>query len=241
MEKMKAALEALLKKYDVALDPRFNPVNGELHIGKPLGAEDIPLQIWRSDRRFTELAKLVDNQTIENVCLLRFSHMTDSDTTLDAILYEEFDLCEFIAKGEITSLHAVFTDNHTGNIIIKLSNKVIESVEVGNLLPDGKSDIERHEVVARRGVANDIPVDVQIPQQSIFTFTTDGETGYRDVDFELFGFSEKEIHHIRSRYDFYKDTSKAEELRKKHFHLSSLAEAAFLSDKEKRKIEIKEI
>lgn len=217
------ALKALLTKYGIAYDPVV---------------ESVPLQSWRSDRRYVELFKLVDGKTVENVCLLRFSHMTDGKTPLEATLYRELDLCEYIGHGKVKSLHAVFTDGRTGNVIVKLDNGVLASVEVGNLLPDGKSDLERHEIVARRGVANDLPMDVQIPLQSIYTYTTDGEEGYRDVDFELYGFPEKEIAQIRAEFEFCKNPSVAGSLSERDAHLRDLVAAAFKSNNQKKKLEV---
>ncbi len=215
------ALQGLLDKYDVAFDAN---------------ALQTPLQQWRCNRRFAELHKLVDGNTIENVCLLRFSHMTDGKTPLSDTLYREFDLCEFIGHGKITSLNAVFTNGRTGNVIVKLDNGVIGSVEVGNLLPSGKSDLERHEIVARRGVANDLPMDVQIPLQSIYTYTEDGEAGYRDVDFELYGFGEEEISEIRAEFEFCKNPSAKADHEAQDQHLKAVVAAAFESDKDHKKV-----
>ena len=219
----KKALKELLKKYGVAYDP---------------AVESVPLQSWRSNRRFVELFKLVDNNTIENVCLLRFSHMTDSKTPLESTLYREFDLCEYIGHGKVRSLHAVFTGASTGNVIVTLDNGVLASVEVGNLLPDGRQDLERHEIVARRGVANDLPMDVQIPLQSIYAYTADGDAVYRDVDFELYGFPEEEIAQIRAEFDFCRNTSSGGELVERHNHLKALVAAAFESNNKKQKLEV---
>lgn len=220
---MNTYLDLLLKKYDVAY-----------HVA----VETTPLQPWRCNRRFVELAKLVETQTIEDVCLLRFMHMSDQGTSLDDLLYREFDLCEYLGKGKIVSLHAVFTDGCTGNAIVKLDNGVIASIEVGNNLPDGKSDIDRHEIIARRGVANDIPVDVQIPLQSIYTFTTDGENGYRDVDFELYGLSELEIEFVRAAFEFCKDPSSAEAHSRQDAHLQKTIKAAFDSNVQHKRIDL---
>ena len=221
--KSREALKGLLAKYGVAWAPEV---------------EDVPVQPWRNDRRFTELFKLVDGRTIEDVCLLRFSHMTDARTPLSDTLYREFDLCEYIGHGRIVTLHAVFTAGTTGNVIVKLDNGIIGSVEVGCKLPDGKSDLERHEIVARRGVANDLPMDVQIPLQSIYTYTTDGEAGYRDVDFELYGFSENEIALIRTRFELCKNPSLASCCADRDTHLRALVKAALDSNEQKKKLEV---
>lgn len=235
MSSLKEALEHLLEKYDIPYEGGFELLCGSEIMGSALEERMVPLQPWRSERKFTELFKLVDNETIENVCLLRFSHMTDSNQTLESILYKEFDLVEYIGHGRIVSLNAVFTDGRTGNVIVKLDNGVIGSVEAGNLLPDGQDDIDRHELVARRGVANDIPVDVQIPLQSIYTFTEEGQKGYTDVDFELYGFSGKEIGLVRAQMDFYKAGAAAVTHIERHKRLCSIVRAAISSDKNHRK------
>jgi len=55
------------------------------------------------------------------------------------------------------------------------------------MLPVGTAMIDRHELIAGRGVACDRVVDTQVPQDSIYALTGDGERRYTDTDAELFG------------------------------------------------------
>lgn len=163
-------LQKLTGKYGVAYDPAVKFVCGQKAVAATDCGEAVPLQPWRSDRRFVELAKLVSSNTIEDVCQLRFLHHSTSAKSIDEILYEECDLLEFIGQGTIASVHAVMTAGHACNVIVKLDNGIIGSVEVTDLLPEGTKDTVRHEIVARRGVANDLPIDIQLQQESVYVF-----------------------------------------------------------------------
>ena len=217
------ALEGLLKKYDVPYSP------ADL-------ADDTPLQPWRCNRKYVELRKLVETQTLEHPCLLRFCHLTDAHTSLEDLLYREFDLAEFIAGEEIAALHAVFTDGGAGNVIITLKNGVVGSVEVGNRLPEGSPEVDRHEIIARRGVGSDIVVDTQIPQQSIYLMTRDGEQGFKDTDSELYGLDEKAIERVRARFAFLKDKKSEAAHRAQDARLKKAVEAALQSNEQHKKI-----
>ncbi len=196
MRTEKEALEGLLKKYDVAYDEA------------DLSSEPA-LQPWRCNRKYVELEKMVSTGTLEHPCLLRFCHLTDKNTSLEALLYREFDLAEFITGHKIVALHAAFTDGRSGSVIIRLDNDIIGSVEVGNLLPDGQTEVDRHEIIARRGVGSDIVVDTQIPQQSIYLMTEDAPAVFKDTDSELYGLDEKQIERVRAKFAFLKDRSTA--------------------------------
>ncbi len=238
MNKIQKALQGLLKKYDILFNPDLNMLPGWMFIHQEIGEKDIPLQCWRSNRKFVELHKLTLENVVEHVCMLRFCRMTDSKRNLASLLYQEFDLCEFIGLGKIISLHAVFSNDRGGNVIVKLDNGVICSVEISNEVPVGCSIVERHEIIARRGVASDIVVDTQIPQQSIYTYTKQGNDIYKDIDNELFGLKECEIEQVRASFDLLKDISLKEQCLQQHKHLLKLVDYAFLSDRESRKINI---
>ena len=223
MKTEKEALAGLLTKYDV-------PFTGEdLEIS-------LPLQPWRCNRKYQELAKLVTSNTLEDPCLLRFCHLTDDKATLEELLYREFDLAEFISGHAITALHAAFTGDRSGSVIIKLDNGVIGSIEVGNTLPDGSPEVDRHEIIARRGVGSDIVVDTQIPQQSIYLYTKDGDNTYKDTDSELFGLEEKQIERVRAAFAFLKDRSTADFHKKQDAHLTKAVAAALESSRTIKKI-----
>ena len=223
MKTEKEGLVWLLNKYDV-----------------PYTEEDIdasvPLQPWRCTRKYVELRNLVKSGTVEHPCLLRFCHLTDSGTSLEDLLYREFDLAEFITGQKIAALHAAFTDGRSGSVIIRLDNGVVGSVEVGNQIPCGEPEVDRHEIVARRGVASDIAVDTQIPQQSIYLFKTDGDEVYKDTDSELFGLSDVQIENVRAKFAFLKDRASKDAHLAQDARLRKVVKAALESNETKKKI-----
>ena len=223
--KEREALDKLVSKYEV-------PCTAEDL------AEDIPLQQWRAARKYNELRNLISSNTVEHPCLLRFCHLTGTGTPLKEIIYREFDLCEFITGHKLTALHATFTDDCSGNIIVKLDNGVIGSVEIGNRLPEGTPEVDRHEIIGRRGVASDIVVDTQIPQQSIFLYTNEGGKSYTDTDSELFGLSASEIENVRAKFEYLKDKSTREWHIAQDKRMKDAVAAAMESNETHKKIEL---
>ncbi len=92
--------------------------------------------------------------------------------------------------------------------------------------------------MARRGVANDVPVDVQRQQQSIYLYTKDGCQGFRDEDFELYGLDDNEIMMVRAEFDFYKSGADTRSQKDRHNHLRSVVEAAVESEATQRRVNI---
>ncbi len=198
IKKMNEALQQLRDKYAVAAD-------GVLAAADGIGAEaelkcadgtTVKLLPWRPERRFVELKKLIDGKTLEGVSTLRFAAMS-SEKSLARLLYRELDLCAYLGESPIASAFAVVSGN-TANVIAKLANDVSCSVECSAALPAGSEEVDRHEIIARRGVACDRSIDTQVPLSSIYQFTEKGEKRYTDTDTELFGFSTDEIILIRA-------------------------------------------
>ena len=73
-------------------------------------------------------------------------------------------------------------------------------MECGSKLPVGTEDMDRHEIIARRGVASDRAVDTQIPQCSIYEWTDKGLAAFTDVDTELFGLPNEQIWVVRAAF-----------------------------------------
>lgn len=235
----KEALRKLSEKYNLAVDTSVNLHPGWYFLNKETEEHDIPLFPWRYNRKFIELRKLITANCIENICLLRFSCQdSQSRHNLESLMYREFDLCEYLGQGTIRSLHATITDHRAGNVILKLDNGILCSIEFGIQLPENAAMADRHEIVARRGVASDLPVDVQVPQSSVYTFTGNGMNAYKDVDNELFGLEEQEAEIVRSAFEYLKEPDIKIENRRQHLHLSHVIDEAFRSNKEKIKINL---
>lgn len=245
---MKEALSGLLKKYHVREpdDFRMSPsgssnglslLPGWIWKHALLEENQVPLLTWRLKRKFLELRKIIEDSTIENVCMLRFCSMGSMDDwDINSLLYRELDLCEFIGGGRIASLQAVINEGRAGNVILRLDNDILCSVEISLRMPSGSELVDRHEIVARRGIASDLVVDTMIPQHSIYSCTDKGEYRYRDVDMELFGFDEEQIDHVRSAFHVLKHSELMQEWQSQHNRLVDFTKSIFTSGKEQRKI-----
>jgi len=245
---MEEALTGLLKKYNIQKPQHLqltqpvsstglNLLPGYALTDTPLLENQIPLLTWRLKRKFVELKKIVQDGVIENVCMFRFSGMGNTDEwDWMSLLYREMDLCEFIGGGKIVSIQAAISNAQSGNVILRLDNNILCSVEISTKMPSGSELIDRHEIIAQRGVASDLVVDTMIPQNSIYSYTKNGENRYRDVDEELFGFDESQIDHIRSAFQVLKQGELAHKWKAQHKRLVNFVRAVEMSDKEQRKI-----
>jgi predicted dehydrogenase len=196
-----------------------------------------PLLPWRFERRFVELKRIVDQQTIAPVLMCRFSCMTDGRALgLAAALYRELDLAEWLTGATIVAVTASIAEQRWANVIVRLGNDVVCSVEIGTGLPAGTVPVDRHELIARRGVACDRVVDSQVPQSSVYALTASGTAQYTDTDAELFGLPPGDVSLVRAAYDALVNAGRLDAGRKQHCHLVGLVELAFDSNRNGRRL-----
>jgi len=193
---MNEKLQFLLAKYP-------QNVNGTIGDGGVLtcrGHKQIKLLPWRIERRFTELKNIIQNGTLEDVSTLRFAVM-DGKLELAEQLYRECDLAVFLGESAIASVYAVMAaENRIANVLLKLADGKSVSIECSALLPPDRTAVDRHEIIARRGIACDRTVDTQVPQESIYVFKPGVTQTYTDVDAELFGLDTAEIWLVRAAF-----------------------------------------
>ncbi len=245
------ALTGLLEKYNIKPPQSFhlykdsnpdvlNLLPGYVFADPILEKNQIPLLTWRVKRKFIELKKIVADSVIENVCLFRFCCMGSKNKwSLFSLLYREMDLFEFIGNGKIISVQSVISDDQVGNVILLLDNDALCSIEAGIQMPPDTPLIERHEIIAQRGVASDLVVDTNVPQSSIYCYTNKGEFRYTDVDMELYGFDDMQIDHIRSAFLVLKSPGLSEQWKQQHKHLVTLVRMVFESNSKRERINIK--
>lgn len=233
IKEMNEALQWLRDKYAVKADGTLVSAAPEsMGAGAELKRADgtlVKLLPWRRERRFVELRKLVDGKTLEGVSTLRFAAMS-SEKSLRQLLYRELDLCSCLGESPIVSVFAV-VNGKTANVIAKLADDKSCSVECSAALPAGTEEMDRHEIIARRGIACDRTVDTQVPQSSIYQFTKNGEKRYTDTDTELFGFSTDEIILIRAAFEVLQHPELGDTWNKADAKLIQLTNAALESDK----------
>jgi len=242
------ALSGLLDKYDVEVPGPWQIVDGDqphddadkmltLMSGNLLLEPDppsltVPLLSWQHQRRFVELKRLIDEETVSPLLMCRFSCLTDGrQMPLQAILYREFDLVEWLSGSPIVGIYSSMAEGRTANVIVQLSDGVIGSVEASATLPPGVAIQDRHEMIARRGVASDRVVDTQVGQSSVHAWTASGHQQHTDVDAELFGLDAEQVAVVRSSYEVLRRPDRIQTLQKKHRRLRQLVDLAYESDR----------
>lgn len=229
-KKMNEALKLLTDKYAVRSGTLVSE-NGVYKVRRN-GAEDHDVLPWRVERRFTELKKMIDTGTLENVSTLRFAAFASEGQSIEALLAREIDLAQWLIESPVKRVFAVCSPgNKTVSAILKFENEMSASIECSVGLPAGALPMDRHEIIARRGVASDRVVDTQVPQASIYLFNEDGERRYTDVDAELFGFSEAEIWIVRAAFAVLSKPQTTTNWNVSAIQMNALAQAAFESDR----------
>ncbi len=250
-DRLRAALTGLLEKYAVPAPPGWtlhaapDEAHGPLAMvpgwtarEHRLDAGCVPLLPWREERRFVELKRVVDDRVVTPVCMARFACQTDGSLLdLGAVLYREFDVAEWLLRSKVAAVTASIT-GPVANVIVRLANGVLCGVEAGASLPPGTAMMDRHELIAQRGVACDRVVDSQVPQDSIYAFTDHGTSRYTDTDAELFGLQPEEVTLVRAAYETLLHPERAEALRQQHGRLAALVRLAFESDRRHQRLAV---
>jgi len=236
LDKMNSALLELCEKYSVAARGTIAEENGDLTLTCSCGKKTMLLP-WRVERRFFELKNMLNNGTLEDLSTLRFCTVRHGGC-LKKQLAKEMDLAVFFTGISIKSVFAVCgaEKGSAANVIAKLANDLNVSIECSTKLPAGAQAIDRHELIASRGVASDQVVDTQVPQSSVYVYTDKGEERYTDTDTELFGFSYDEIWTIRAAFAALSNTKLFEEWNAAADFMKRCADAAIASDEQKKVI-----
>ena len=225
---MKKGLEFLLDKYDV--NKNVEIVSRTEAIIDGVKCTLLP---WRQERRIVELANLSQNKAasggIQGVSVMRTAHITTRENNLMDIVLKELDICEYVIGKKAKEIFAVGDTENVMNIIMKLENDVICTLELSATLAKGNKDIDKHEIIAEKGVACDRLVDSQTPNSSIYAFLDDENIEYQDVDAELYGLSIDDISIVRQCFDM---AQKGYNLNDQVKHLEDLKQAVITSLKD---------
>lgn len=225
-----------LKKMNKALDflrDKYGAGKGEITLGKGhccVGAT--PLLPGRMERKIVELKKMTENGTLEGVSTLRFASFAPKGTDLMSMLAKELDLAAYLGSSDVVRVMAV-ANGDAINVLAKLANDVNVSVEVAASLPKGETAFDRHEIIAKRGVACDQTVDTHTPHASIRCYGAKGAVEFTDVDNELFGLSYDEIWNVRAAFALLQKRADAKVWKAAWAKALKAAELALKADKAK--------
>ncbi len=222
---MNKALDFLREKYGAAKG-EITIKDGHCFVGAT------PLLPGRMERKIIELKKMTENGTLEGVSTLRFASFGPKGSNLEAMLAKELDLAALLGAADVVRVMAV-QNGAAINVLAKLANDVNVSIEIGAGLPKGEIGYDRHEIIAKRGVACDQAVDTHTCQPSIRCWDKDGAVDYTDVDTELFGMTYEEIWNVRAAFALLQKRADAKIWKAAWGKATKATKLAFTADKTK--------
>ena len=225
-----------LKKMNKGLDflrEKYGARKGEIAIrGGHCFVGTVPLLSGRMERKIVELKKMTENGTLEGVSTLRFASFAPKGSDIEAMLAKELDLAAYLGASDIVRVMAVVGGSAI-NVLAKLANDVNVSVEIGAGLPKGEIGYDRHEIIAKRGVACDQTVDTHTKHESIRCWGAKGMTEYTDVDTELFGLTYEETWNVRAAFALLQGRADANIWKAAWAKATKAASLAFAADRAK--------
>lgn len=225
IKKMNKALDFLRGKYG-ADKGEIVFKDGHCYVGAT------PLLPGRMERKIVELKKITENGTLEGISTLRFAAFAPKGADMNEMLAKELDLAAYLGASDIVRVMAV-ANGSAINVLAKLANDVNVSVEIAVSLPKGETPYDRHEIIAKRGVACDQTVDTHTPHAAIRCYQQGGAVEYTDVDTELFGMTYEEIWNVRAAFALLQKRADAKVWKSAWAKATKAAKLAFSADKTK--------
>jgi len=225
IKKMNKGLDFLRGKYGAAKG-QITIKDGHCYVGAT------PLLPGRMERKIVELKKMTENGTLEGVSTLRFAAFAPKGTDMEAMLAKELDLAAYLGASDVVRVMAV-ANGTAINVLAKLANDVNVSIEIGAGLPKGEKDYDRHEIIAKRGVACDQTVDTHTKHESIRCWGANGVEEFTDVDTELFGLTYDEVWNVRAAFALLQKRADAKVWKAAWSKATKAAALAFAADKAK--------
>lgn len=218
MDRCQKGLDMLMEKYEI-------PGTAKLLCGDVvrIDGSDYPLLPWKNTRRFEELRNIVRSGRLGAVCTYRIGHTAVRGTDLFSLLEREAGILEFTVDSPVREAFAVGSGD-VMNCILETENGCVCTIELAATLNEGAVDVDKHEIIARHGIACDRVVDTQVPQNSIYMFCKDCKE-FTDTDFELYDYSEGEIARIRNAFAILKDKAARTENLAGKAHLEEVLKA----------------
>lgn len=192
------------------------------------GVKNVPMFHWQQKVRYSALQGLLDRKMVTPALSMRIHHVVSHDNftrTLKDIIILETQLFEFITRSRINKVFADFSGDVYTNCIMSTEDNIKASMELG-FSPDGSEPVLLHEVVARTGIASDLPVDIQMVQYPIYVLKGKETTTYNEIDFELYGMDNTEADAVRFILWALTDISRVDTLCAEYAHLEKVYAAA---------------
>lgn len=163
-----------------------------------LGEDVVPLQEWRFDRKNWAIKSILDEnpKTISKISVYSFAPKSYS---LKDLFLSEVDLI-FWWTGSRAEYVMAMSNGDAANVVIKLENQAVVTLELTTLLPCGAEPQYRHEINAVEGIISDRTVDTMVAQAGVYYYGPDGNMQYSDPDYLMYGLRTEDINKVYAAY-----------------------------------------
>ncbi len=224
MNKLQEKLDFLLEKYAV----KNKAVLAEDNQSVSVDGKEYKLLPWRNERRYIELKKIVDSNTVGILSHFKIMSLNPNSACLNDVIKREIDVAEYISGATITEVFMA-KNGGTCSVICMTDKKAVFTLELGATLKSGAEVIDKHELITDRGTACDRVIDSQTPLYSVYVYGEENKE-FIDVDFELYGLSIYEISVVRQAFDVAKDVALGEKFNQIDGRLNDILKKAEYSE-----------
>lgn len=157
-----------------------------------LGERRIPIFRWRHDPRMNAMRNYALKAPDEN-CALNTVSFIGKDTSLDAIIYRELDIAEYLLVSKTEKITA-FVNGGACNLVAKMESEGVAGLELGATMAPGTIPQFNHRLITKHGMASDKTVNNIVEQSGVYLFA-DGDprpVAYDDGEYYLYGLSVEE-------------------------------------------------
>lgn len=145
-----------------------------------------PLFYWRCDPQIEAIARNAKNNIGGSVST-KISGMIARDYGIEAFLYKELDIAEWILDSEIKKITA-YVNKNAINATLLMKNGKVALLELGATLPDGAEEQTRHTAWGKQGLESTRVVSTKVRPQAVYMFTDRQEPYvFNDATKELYG------------------------------------------------------
>ena len=194
-----------------------------------LRGERIPLLHRRYEPRINGMKNYGAAAPDEN-CQLNTISFIGNDVSLDALIYAELDLAEYILRSPIVKVTA-FINGGAANLLVKTEAGSVAGLELGATMAPGTVPQVNHRIITRHGMATDRTVNNVAEQSGVYLFQNSDSRPFTfdDGEYYLYGLSVEDS--IRATYSFAVVQSKVDknELIEQDKHLRDLLAAVHKS------------
>ena len=206
-----------------------------------LDGKRIPIFTWRYDPRMNSMRGYALKAPSEN-CALNTVSFIGKDVSLDALIYREIDISEYLLVSETAKITA-FINGGACNLIVKTESEAVAGLELGATMAPGTIPQINHRLITKHGMASDRTVNNVVEQSGVYLFA-DGDprpVAYDDGEYYLYGLSVEDSCKATFIQAIILGRLDADALTEQDKHLRSLVEAAHESARLGKSIKVKEV